>query len=70
MPVDVSRYRLPATSRINFRLSPEGREGLEGAFRVYTFTVKGLTKLVSRIQRSWQARVPEGLGQVASVAGD
>ncbi|MCC6293817.1 MAG: radical SAM protein [Bryobacterales bacterium] len=70
MPADVSRYRLAEPSRVNFRLSPEGREGLEGAFRVYTFTVKGLTKLVNRIQRSWQVRVPEWLGQTAAVAGD
>lgn len=70
MPKDVIQYRLPVPEQYLFRLTEEGRAGLMGAFRVYTFTVKGLTKLVNRIQRQWQVRIPEPAGRAVAVSGD
>jgi radical SAM superfamily enzyme YgiQ (UPF0313 family) len=67
MPVDVSRYRIDEPMRVVFRLTEEGREGLAGAFSVYTFSVKGLTKLVNRIRRTWQVRTPVAENAFATV---
>jgi hypothetical protein len=56
MPADVRPYRLGCPTSIQMMLSPEAREELASAFRVWTNSLKGLSKLVTRIQTAWQVR--------------
>jgi radical SAM superfamily enzyme YgiQ (UPF0313 family) len=55
-PVDARPYRLSEPVECEFRLSEEKSRALEGALKVWTTDIKGLTKLVTRIQVAWQVR--------------
>jgi len=54
MPADPSPYRLAAPTEFRFRLSDGGREGLAAALDVWTSSLKGLAKMVTRIKVAWQ----------------
>jgi len=56
MPMGTENYRLPAPTTFEFRLSHEGERELRAAMEVWTMSLKGLSKLVTRIQQSWQVR--------------
>lgn len=53
---DPTPFRFPAPEPFEFRLSEEGAENLAGALKTWTTNLKGLTKLVTRIQVEWQIR--------------
>ena len=55
-PTDPSRYRLDRPREFEFRLSEEGARGLAGMFEVWSTSVQGLAKLVTRINPNWQVR--------------
>lgn len=55
-PVDTSPYRLAEPEEFEFRLSEEKSRALEGALKVWTTHIKGLTKMVTRIQVAWQVK--------------
>jgi len=56
MPKNVAPYRLPQPEPFHFQLTEEGARELAAAFKVWTFTLRGLTKMVTRIQMAWQVR--------------
>jgi radical SAM superfamily enzyme YgiQ (UPF0313 family) len=56
MPFDIQRYRTIEPRPYLFHLSKEGAHEFEAALRVWTTDLKGLTKLVTRIQLAWQVR--------------
>lgn len=56
MPIEVAPYRLARRERFRFELTEEGARELSAAFTVWTPTLKGLTKMVTRIQMAWQIR--------------
>ena len=56
MPSDVAQYRLPSPRRFEFSLSEEGSQEMAAALKVWTPTLKGLTKMVTRIRMAWQVR--------------
>lgn len=58
---DPAEYRLPAPRDVVFRLTDEARRELSAALSVWTLHIKGLTKMVTRINVAWQVRecVPE-----------
>ena len=58
-PLDVSPYRLPKTESVEYALGEEGADQLRSALKVWTTSLKGLTKMVTRIQMSWQVRKAE-----------
>lgn len=49
-------HRLPLPAAYSFRLSEVGRRELEAALTVWTMQLKGLTKMVTRINVDWQVR--------------
>ncbi len=53
---DPNDYRLAKPTAFDYRLSEEGRHELESAFSVWSTHVKGLSKLVTRINIAWQIR--------------
>ena len=53
---DTRRFRFSDEREFTFELSAEGARELRSALEVWTCTLKGLTKLVTRIQLSWQVR--------------
>jgi hypothetical protein len=53
-PLRFAHYRLPAPEPVQFQLSAAGANGLRAAFQVWT--VRGLSKMVTRIQIPWQIR--------------
>jgi radical SAM superfamily enzyme YgiQ (UPF0313 family) len=53
---NVSNHRLSEPTRFDFRLSDESAQELESALRVWTIELKGLTKMVTRINVAWQIR--------------
>jgi len=55
-PLEVMQYRLPEAQAFEFCLSAEGAREMEAALKVWTINLKGLSKLVTRIQSSWQVR--------------
>ncbi len=55
-PIEVNRYRLPDARLFEFRLTPDSAREMEAALNVWTTNLKGLSKLVTRIQSSWQVR--------------
>lgn len=65
MPRDVSAYRLPQNTEVLFRLTEDGRKELASALEVWTMSLKGLTKMVTRIRNASQVRVPD-LGDTAA----
>jgi len=56
MPMDISSYKLPEPELFEFRLTEEGAGELRAALKVWTVTLKGLTKMVTRIRMAWQVR--------------
>jgi len=62
LPRDVGSFAFPEGARtIDFRLSEEGEREFRSAFAVWSTSLKGLTKMVTRIRssaqvRSWQLR--------------
>ena len=56
MPVEVNQYRLDEPESFRFQLTETGARELEAASKVWTFTLRGLTKMVTRIQMVWQIR--------------
>jgi radical SAM superfamily enzyme YgiQ (UPF0313 family) len=56
MPHDVGSFRLPSARDFVFRLSPEAENELAAALRVWTTSLRGLTKGVTRIRPSAQVR--------------
>ena len=68
LPRDVSPFLMAATGRqVVFRLTPEGEHELRAALKVWTTSLKGLTKGVTRIRNSAQVRVPEPDGNADAV---
>jgi len=55
-PEDYSPYRLEAPTVFEFSLSPVGRRELGAALNVWTTSLKGLSKMVTRVQAAWQVR--------------
>jgi radical SAM superfamily enzyme YgiQ (UPF0313 family) len=56
MPLDIGFYRMPAPQQFEFSLSEEGAQEMAAALKVWTPTLKGLTKMVTRIRMAWQVR--------------
>lgn len=65
-PVDVRSYRLAVPQEFEFRLSDEAVDGLQSALKVWTTDLRGLTKLVTRIQFCWQQRQCERVTALAA----
>jgi radical SAM superfamily enzyme YgiQ (UPF0313 family) len=55
-PFDTEPYRSHQARPYLFRLSEESAHEFEAALKVWTTNLKGLTKLVTRIQLAWQVR--------------
>jgi radical SAM superfamily enzyme YgiQ (UPF0313 family) len=55
-PLDPSPYRLDEPQEFEFRCTETGARELRKAFDVWTADIKGLSKLVTRIQVAWQVR--------------
>jgi radical SAM superfamily enzyme YgiQ (UPF0313 family) len=53
---DPNEFRLDQPMDFEFRLSPEGHRELASALGVWTTHIKGLSKLVTRINIAWQVR--------------
>lgn len=60
---DPTQYRLAEPTRFEFRLSPEARRELAAALDVWSMELKGLTKLVTRINVACQIRHCVMLGE-------
>jgi hypothetical protein len=56
MPIELMRYKLAEPETFEFSLSQTGERELKAALRVWTTSLKGLTKMVTRIQTRWQRR--------------
>jgi radical SAM superfamily enzyme YgiQ (UPF0313 family) len=71
MSANPSAYRLAEPAAFHFRLSDEGRQGLASALEVWTPTLKGLAKMVTRIKVAWQVheceRVTRTTGALDSI---
>jgi len=66
MPLATRPYLLEQPVEIEFRLSSEGRAGLDAALKVWSANIKGLTKMVNRIQRAWLVREPQSISVAVS----
>jgi hypothetical protein len=55
-PTAVALYQFDSPMTIEFRLTPEAEHELATALGVWTTTLRGLSKLVTRIQTAWQVR--------------
>jgi radical SAM superfamily enzyme YgiQ (UPF0313 family) len=58
-PIDPSPYRLSAPTVFEFCLKEDAARELRRAFAVWTADLKGLSKLVTRIQATWQVRAAD-----------
>jgi hypothetical protein len=56
MPNDPTPYRHASPKRFHFDLAPEGQAGLASALEVWSASVRGLSKMVTRINALWQHR--------------
>ncbi len=56
MPTDPSLYRMAQVEAFEFRLTDENIQELRAAINVWTTTLKGLTKMVTRVRMAWQIR--------------
>src|SRR5206468_12106522 len=56
MPMSTGDYRLAEPEVFEFSLSEEGADQLAAALNVWTPTLKGLTKMVTRVRMAWQVR--------------
>ena len=50
MPRDVRSFRLPAARPFHFELTPEATRELDGLIRVWSTSLRGLTKGVTRMR--------------------
>jgi hypothetical protein len=66
MSADPSPYRLPEPTEFRFRLGDEARQGLAAALQVWTASLKGLAKMVTRIKVAWQVRECERVSALAA----
>jgi len=57
-PFDTAAYALGEFEPVEFRLTDDGAREMQSALDVWTPTLKGLTKMVTRIQAVWQIRHP------------
>jgi hypothetical protein len=64
-PKDPSAYRLLEPQEFRFTVSETGERELRKAFQVWTSDIKGLSKLVTRIQLAWQVRSCEPMNVLA-----
>jgi len=55
-PLTFDAYKIDAPSSFDFRLTPVGRRELAAALNVWTTNLRGLSKMVTRIQVGWQVR--------------
>lgn len=55
-PKDPTPHRMPRPEQFEFSLTEEGARELAAALDVWTPSLKGLSKLVTRIQTAWQVR--------------
>lgn len=69
MPLDFSGFRVAGLVPLEFSLSPEHAREMEAALAVWTTSLKGLTKLVTRIQLVWQVRACRALTVAYAAAG-
>jgi hypothetical protein len=67
-PKDPSPYRLETPEIFEFRVTTEASEKLGAALQVWTTDIKGLTKMVTRIQPTWQERMCVASGQKVMAA--
>jgi hypothetical protein len=65
MPLEISRYKLSEPALFEFKLSEMGARELKAALEVWTTSLKGLTKMVTRIQTAWQRRQATPLNRAA-----
>jgi radical SAM superfamily enzyme YgiQ (UPF0313 family) len=70
MSLDLRPYRLDKPEVFEFSLSEKGARELQAALRVWTTTLKGLTKMVTRIQFAWQRRSATPVGRTLSPEND
>ena len=63
-PVDVSPYRLSEPEEFEFKLPEDSAHALRAALEVWSADIKGLTKLVTRIQFGWQLRRGKPVGEL------
>jgi hypothetical protein len=56
MPKDVRPYRLSSPQEFVFQLPPESARELRAGFEVWTASLKGLTKGITRIRTTAQIR--------------
>jgi len=56
MPLDVNNYRLAEPEVFEFTLTEEGAREMAAALDVWTSSLKGLTKMVTRVRMAWQIR--------------
>jgi radical SAM superfamily enzyme YgiQ (UPF0313 family) len=68
MPRDTSRYRLPAPEEFRFFLTEESLESLQAALDVWTPSLKGLAKMVTRIKVAWQVHECERVHSTTAMA--
>lgn len=59
-------YRLDQPTRFGFRLTDEARRELGAALSVWTLQIKGLSKMVTRINVDWQVRRCERVGELSA----
>jgi radical SAM superfamily enzyme YgiQ (UPF0313 family) len=67
-PKDPSRFRLKEPKTVVFHLEEEASRELRAALVSWTDHLKGLTKLVTRIQVAWQERMCHFVSEEAGVA--
>jgi radical SAM superfamily enzyme YgiQ (UPF0313 family) len=67
-PKNPEPYLLHEPQEYEFKLSEAGARELRKAFQVWTSDIKGLSKLVTRIQLAWQVRTCTPTAEVASAA--
>jgi radical SAM superfamily enzyme YgiQ (UPF0313 family) len=57
MPLDtIEEFRFSQPEQLEFALTEDGARELQAALRVWTISLKGLTKMVTRIRMAWQVR--------------
>jgi radical SAM superfamily enzyme YgiQ (UPF0313 family) len=67
-PLDPSPFKRPAAERVRFRLNDDSARELHAALQSWTDELKGLTKMVTRIQVVWQERQCHVVREAAAAA--
>jgi radical SAM superfamily enzyme YgiQ (UPF0313 family) len=67
-PIDPSPFRLQSPEEVEFRLGEEGARELSAALSSWTDELKGLTKMVTRVQVGWQERASQFVGNEEALA--